>query len=71
MLDQNLRHLVSPLDENEMAIEETSIRTIQNLSCCHEQTIVGGPNFNLTNRYTYLLQKMCVLVKNPYCVLSK
>ena len=44
-----LGHLQSPDDENKMAIREISIRAIQKLSDLDQQTIVGGPNFNLTN----------------------
>ena len=44
-----LGHLQSSDDENKIAIREISIRAIQKLSYCDQQTIVGGPNFNLTN----------------------
>ena len=42
-------HPQSSDDENKIAIREISIRAIQKLSYCDQQTIVGGPNFNLTN----------------------
>ena len=44
-----LGHLQSSADENKIAIGEISIRAIQKLSDLDQQTIVGGPNFNLTN----------------------
>ena len=44
-----LGHLQSSDDENKIAIREISIRAIQKLSYGDQQTIVGGPNFNLTN----------------------
>ena len=44
-----LGHLQSSDDENKIAIREISIRAIQKLSYLDQQTIVGGPNFNLTN----------------------
>ena len=44
-----LGHLQSSDDENKIAIREISIRAIQKLSDLDQQTIVGGPNFNLTN----------------------
>ena len=44
-----LGHLQSSDDENKIAIREISIRAIQKLSYCDQQTIVSGPNFNLTN----------------------
>ena len=48
-LNWMLGHLQSSDDENKIAIREISIRAIQKLSYCDQQTIVGGPNFNLTN----------------------
>ena len=42
-------HLQSSDDENKIAIREISIRAIQKLSYLDQQTIVGGPNFNLTS----------------------
>ena len=44
-----LGHLQSSDDENKIAIGEISIRAIQKLSYLDQQTIVDGPNFNLTN----------------------
>ena len=44
-----LGHLQSSDDENKIAIREISIRAIQKLSDLDQQTIVDGPNFNLTN----------------------
>ena len=44
-----LGHLQSSDDEDKTAIRENFIRSIQKLSYCDQQTIVGGPNFNLTN----------------------
>ena len=44
-----LGHLQSSHDENKIAIREISIRAIQKLSYCDQQTIVGGPHFNFTN----------------------
>ena len=44
-----LGHLQSSDDENKIAIREISIRAIQKLFYCDQQTIVSGPNFNLTN----------------------
>ena len=44
-----LGHLQSSDDGNKIAIREISIRAIQKLSYFDQQTIVGGPNFNLTN----------------------
>ena len=50
-----LGHLQSSDDENKIAIREISIRAIQKLSYLDQQTIVGGPNFNLTNgRFSYV-----------------
>ena len=49
LLNWNLDHLQSSDDENKIAIREISIRAIQKLSYCDQQTIVSGPNFNLTN----------------------
>ena len=43
-----LGHLQSSDDENKIAIREISIRAIQKLSYCDPQTIVDGPNSNLT-----------------------
>ena len=37
------------MDKNKIAIREISIRAIQKLSDLDQQTIVGGPHFNLTN----------------------
>ena len=44
-----LGHLQSSADESKIAIGKISIRAIQKLSYFDQQTIVGGPNFNLTN----------------------
>ena len=44
-----LGHLQSSDDENKIASREISIRAIQKLSYLDQQTIVDGPNFNLTN----------------------
>ena len=44
-----LGHLQSSDDENKIAIREISIRAIQKLSYCDQQTIVNGPHFNSTN----------------------
>ena len=49
LLNWDLGHLQSSDDENEILIREISIRAIQKLSYLDQQTIVGGPNFNLTN----------------------
>ena len=44
-----LGHLQSSDDENKIAIRKISIRAIQKLSYCDQQTIADGPKFNLTN----------------------
>jgi hypothetical protein len=44
-----LGQLQSSVDENKIAIRQISIRAIQKLSDLDQQTIVDGPNFNLTN----------------------
>ena len=44
-----LGHLQSSDDENKIAIGEISIRAIRKLSYFDQQTIVGGPHFNLTD----------------------
>ena len=44
-----LSHSQSSDDENKIAIKEIFIRAIQKLSYFDQQTIVSGPNFNLTN----------------------
>ena len=44
-----LGHLQSSDDENKISIREISIRAIQKPSYLDQQTIVGGPHFNLTN----------------------
>ena len=44
-----LGHLQSSDDENKIAIRKIPIRSIQKLSYLDQQTIVGGPHFNLTN----------------------
>ena len=44
-----LGHLQSSDDENNIAIREIFIRAIQKLSYFDQQTIVSGPNFNITN----------------------
>ncbi len=44
-----LGHLQSSVDENKIAIRKISIRSIRKLSYFDQQTIVGGPHFNLTN----------------------
>ena len=44
-----LGHLQSSDEENKIAIRKISIRAIKKLSYCDQQTIVDGPNFNLTN----------------------
>ena len=44
-----LGDLQSSDDENKIAIRGISIRAIQKLSYRDQQTIVDGPNFNLTN----------------------
>ena len=49
LLNWILGHLQSSDDENKIAIREISLRAIQKLSCCDQQTIVDGSNFNLTN----------------------
>ena len=49
LLNWILGHLQSSDDENKIAIREISIRAIQKLSDLDQQTIVSGPNFNLTN----------------------
>ena len=49
LLNWNLDHQQSSDDKNKIAIREISIRAIQKLSDLDQQTIVGGPNFNLTN----------------------
>ena len=49
LLNWILGHLQSSDDENKMAIGKISIRAIQKLSYLDQQTIVDGPNFNLTN----------------------
>ena len=49
LLNLDLGHLQPPADENKMVIGKISIRAIQKLSYFDQQTIVDGPNFNLTN----------------------
>ena len=49
LLNWILGHLQSSDDANKIAIREISIRAIQKLSDLDQQTIAGGPNFNLTN----------------------
>ena len=44
-----LGHLQSSDDENKIAIREIPIRSIRKLSYFDQQTIAGGPHFNLTN----------------------
>ena len=44
-----LGHLQSSDDENKINIRKISIRSIRKLSYFDQQTIVGGPHFNLTN----------------------
>ena len=44
-----LGHLQSSADHNKIVIGKISIRAIQKPSYCDQQTIVDGPNFNLTN----------------------
>ena len=55
LLNLNLGHLQSSADENKMAIAEISNRAIQKLSLCDQQTIVGGPNFNVTNGKMFVI----------------
>ena len=50
-----LGHLQSSDDENKIAIREISIRAIQKLSDLDQQTIVDGPNFNLTNGKFFII----------------
>ena len=49
LMNWDLGHLQSSVDENKIAIGEISIRAIRKLSYFDQQTIVDGPNFNLTN----------------------
>ena len=49
LMNWDLGHLQSSVDENKMAIIKISIRSIRKLSYFVQQTIVGGPHFNLTN----------------------
>ena len=50
-----LGHLQSSDDDNKIVIGEISIRAIQKLSYLDQQTIVDGPNFNLTNgKFSYV-----------------
>ena len=44
-----LGHLQSSADHNKIVIGKISIRTIQTLSYCDQQTIADGPKFNLPN----------------------
>ena len=47
LLNWILGHLQSSDDENKIAIREISIGAVQKLSYLDQQTIVGGPHFNL------------------------
>ena len=49
LMNWDLGHLQWCVDENKIAIRKISIRSIRKLSCFDQQTIVGGPDFNLTN----------------------
>ena len=49
LVNWDLGHLQSSDDENKVAIREIPIRSIRKLSYFDQQTIVGGPHFNLTN----------------------
>ena len=49
LMNWDLGHLQSSVDENKIAIRKISIRSIRKLSYFDQQTIVGGPHFNLTN----------------------
>ena len=67
-----LGHLQSSDDENKIAIREISIRAIQKLSYCDQQTIVDGPNFNLTNGkisyiFSLFFRSFHFCKKIPFC----
>ena len=67
-----LGHLQSSDDDNKIAIREISIRAIQKLSCCDQQTIVGGPHFNLTNGeisiiFPYFFVKFIFQIISSFC----
>ena len=49
LMNWDLGHLQSSVDENKIAIRKISIRSIRKLSYFDQQTIVDGPHFNLTN----------------------
>ena len=49
LMNWDLGYLQSSVDENKIAIRKSSIRSIRKLSYFDQQTIVGGPHFNLTN----------------------
>ena len=49
LMNWDLGYLQSSVDENKIAIRKISIRSIRKLSYFDQQTIVGGPHFNLTN----------------------
>ena len=49
LMNCDLGHLQSSVDENKMFIGKISVRSVRKLSYFDQQTIVGGPHFNLTN----------------------
>ena len=49
LMNWALSHPQWSVDENKIAIRKISIRSIRKLSYFDQQTIVGGPHFNLTN----------------------
>ena len=59
LLNWILGHLQSSTDENKMVIWKIFIRAIQKLSYFDQQTIVDGPNFNLTNSKISMIFHYC------------
>ena len=72
LMNWDLGYLQSSVDENKIAIRKISIRSIRKLSYFDQQTIVGGPHFNLTNGeisiiFSVFFVKYIFQIISPFC----
>ena len=72
LMNWDLGYLQSSVDENKIAIRKIPVRSIRKLSYFDQQTIVGGPHFNLTNGaisiiFSFFFGKFIFQIISSFC----
>ena len=70
LMNWDLGHIQSSVDDIKIAIRKISIRSIRKLFYFDQQTIVGGPHFNLTNGEISIMFSFFVFVKFIFQIIS-